>query len=100
LGGGDDEQIEILLRYGHRIGIAFQIADDLLNLDGDAEEMGKAVGSDAARGKITYPAAAGVKAARDTGWRLVDEAQDLCAQLGEKALPLSLLARYIMERTN
>jgi geranylgeranyl diphosphate synthase type II len=100
LGGGDQEQVRALVRYGRRIGLAFQIADDLLNLSGDATLLGKAVGSDEARGKMTYPATVGPVAARQTGESLVAEAVELIAPLGEAARPLALLARYIMDRTN
>ncbi len=99
LGGGDPEQVETLLRYGRRIGLAFQIADDLLNLEGKAEELGKAVGSDRIRGKMTYPAVVGPSAARQAGEKLVAEATALVAPLGPAAEPLAQLAGYIMQRT-
>lgn len=100
LAGGDEGQVDSLRRYGKRVGLAFQIADDLLDLEGDAEVLGKATGMDAVRGKMTYPGAVGVKQARETGWRLVNEAAALADGLGPQAEPLAVLARYIMERTN
>jgi geranylgeranyl diphosphate synthase type II len=100
LGGGGREQVETLVRYGRRVGLAFQIADDLLDLSGDPRKLGKATGADQARGKMTYPAAVGVAAARETGRRLVEEAAELVRSLGPAAEPLAVLALYIMERTN
>ena len=60
LGSSTPEQFEALTRYGLKIGLAFQIIDDLLNVEGTAEQLGKAAGSDAARNKATYPALFGV----------------------------------------
>jgi geranylgeranyl diphosphate synthase type II len=100
LGGASPRAEEALMRYGRRIGLAFQIADDLLDITGSSEELGKQVGMDEARGKMTYPGVAGPAAAKETGFRLVDEAVELIADLGPKAEPLALIARYIMERTN
>jgi len=98
--GGDRDQVGLLVRYGRRVGLAFQIADDLLNLSGDAAALGKAVGSDEARGKMTYPAVVGPAQAKATGQRLVDEAAALIEPLGPNAWPLRALAAYIMARTH
>ncbi len=100
LAGGEPEQVAGLRRYGRRVGLAFQIADDLLDLEGDAQRLGKATGMDATRGKMTYPGVVGPGPARETGWRLVDEAAAIAEALGPGAEPLARLARYIMERTN
>ncbi|MFH1059578.1 MAG: farnesyl diphosphate synthase [Pseudomonadota bacterium] len=100
IAGGDRDQVGLLVRYGRRIGLAFQIADDLLNLSGDAAALGKAIGSDEARGKMTYPAVVGPAQARETGRQLVDEAAAIIAPLGPAAWPLTALAAYIMERTH
>lgn len=100
LGGASNQDEKALLRYGRRIGLAFQIADDLLDLTGTSEELGKEVGMDEARGKMTYPGVAGPAAARETGMRLVSEAVDIISNLGSKAEPLKQIARYIMERTS
>ncbi|MEZ0327768.1 MAG: polyprenyl synthetase family protein, partial [Fimbriimonas sp.] len=64
LGGGSEEQCERLRRYGFGIGLAFQIADDVLNETSSAEQLGKAAGSDRERGKATYPALFGLEASR------------------------------------
>jgi geranylgeranyl diphosphate synthase type II len=100
LGGASEQEENALVRYGRRIGMAFQIADDLLDITGSSEELGKQVGMDEARGKMTYPGVAGPAAAKETGLRLVDEAVEIIEGLGPKAEPLALIARYIMERTN
>jgi geranylgeranyl diphosphate synthase type II len=99
LGGADQRAEEALKRYGHRIGLAFQIADDLLDLTGTAEELGKATGGDEAHGKMTYPRVMGPAAARQAGEELVAEAVEIAQGLGPAAEPLALIARYIMERT-
>ncbi|WP_449246886.1 polyprenyl synthetase family protein [Desulfarculus baarsii] len=100
LAGADRDRLSRLVRYGRRIGLAFQIADDLLDLEGDAETLGKATGADAAKGKMTYPAVLGPAQARQTGQRLVEEAVAIIAELGPPARPLELLAHYIMSRTH
>jgi geranylgeranyl diphosphate synthase type II len=100
LAGGSEEYTQTLVRYGRRVGLAFQIADDLLNLDGDADQLGKATGSDEARGKMTYPAVLGPVQARQIGLQLVEEAVTLAEGLGEKAWPLRELAGYIIHRTH
>ncbi|MCB2185783.1 MAG: polyprenyl synthetase family protein [Deltaproteobacteria bacterium] len=98
LAGATQEQVSALLRYGRRIGLAFQIADDLLNIEGDAERLGKATGSDDARSKMTYPLVLGPAQARERGIQLVDEAAAIAGELGPRAEPLIHLARFIMAR--
>lgn len=98
VGGGDEDALEALSTYGRSIGLAFQIADDLLDLTGTAEEMGKAVGKDAAQGKLTYPAAVGVDAALARAGELADEAVSAVEPFGDAAWPLAAIARYIVER--
>lgn len=97
LGGGDDGQIARLRRYGEKIGLAFQIADDILNATSSAEQLGKAAGSDAQRGKATYPGLVGIEAARQAAQRA---AEDGIAELAD--LPMSSmlvdLARFSIER--
>jgi len=100
LAGGDADQVRQLVRYGRRIGLAFQIADDLLDLEGDFDALGKTVGADQARGKMTYPAVVGPAQARSMGQGLVDQAAEIAESLGPQAAPLAELARYIMARTH
>ena len=99
LGGGSDEDIERLAEYGRMIGTAFQIADDLLDIEGDPAKLGKAVGQDQIHGKMTYPAVVGVEKARQEGMDLVKRAAELAGGFGQAGRPLADLALYIMERT-
>lgn len=98
LAGAQDWQIAVLHRYGEKVGLAFQIVDDLLNVTGDPRKTGKAVGTDAERGKATYPALFGVEASRQQVQTLIQEAIEDLSLLGERATPLRALASFIAER--
>ncbi|MHB8708335.1 MAG: polyprenyl synthetase family protein [Desulfuromonadales bacterium] len=100
LGGGSDEQVAALTRYGETAGLAFQIADDILDIVGDQNEIGKAVGSDQARGKATYPALLGLSEARRRAGELRDLAIAALEPLGADAEPLRAIAHYIVGRTS
>ncbi len=76
LGGGTDDQVAAIRRFGDAVGLAFQIADDILNETGTAEALGKAIGSDRDRGKATYPALFGLEGARTAARRLTAQALD------------------------
>jgi geranylgeranyl diphosphate synthase type II len=91
-------QIQILEDYGRRLGLAFQIADDLLDVQGNEENTGKRVGKDADRGKLTFPGLLGIDESVRRAQRLVAEACDLLQPLGQAAGPLASLARYVVER--
>ncbi|MFM7242664.1 MAG: polyprenyl synthetase family protein [Planctomycetaceae bacterium] len=96
--GADAPQLDALARFGRAFGLAFQIADDLLDAEGDEAAMGKRVGKDAARGKLTYPTVAGLAAARDRAQRLAIEAAAAVEPLGESAAELASLAHWIVAR--
>jgi len=98
LGGGSDEQIGSLTRYGHHLGLAFQITDDLLDVEGDAQVMGKAPGSDAAKNKKTYPALLGISQSKEAARNHVDEAVGALSIFDGKAEPLRAIARYLLVR--
>ena len=98
LAGADPAGLAALTRYGEGIGLAFQIVDDLLNVEGSAEQLGKAAGSDAARHKATYPAFFGVEETRKKAAEAVDMALEALKPFDRKADPLRDLARYILER--
>ncbi len=87
-----------LIRYARAIGLAFQIADDILDVEGDSAKTGKAVRKDAAAGKATFVSLLGLDAARARARDLVAEAEDALAPYGEKAQTLRDLARYIVDR--
>ncbi len=100
LGGGDEEQIRALTRFAGAAGLAFQIADDILDVVGDQSALGKDVGSDQARGKVTYPALLGLAEARQRAQELCSLAVDSLSPLGASAEPLQMLARYIVDRNS
>jgi geranylgeranyl diphosphate synthase type II len=98
LGSCTQEQFQALSLYGNRIGLAFQIVDDLLNVEGTEEQLGKAAGSDAARNKATYPALFGVEATRRKAQEAIDDALAALAEFDERAAMLRELAKYIVNR--
>lgn len=98
LGGADQKNFTALTVYGEKIGLAFQIVDDLLNVVGTIEELGKAAGSDAARNKATYPAFFGPDETRQKAGEAVQEAVDALADFGRRAEPLRELAWYVLNR--
>lgn len=98
LGGGSNEQIDRLMHYARQIGLAFQIVDDILNVTGNPETMGKAVGTDQARGKNTYPALLGLDASRRFARERIDNALKALSIFDKKADPLREIARYIIDR--
>jgi geranylgeranyl diphosphate synthase type II len=100
IGGADAKQLAALDTYGEKIGLAFQIVDDLLDLSGNPSTMGKMTLKDADHGKLTFPAVLGMEASRQRAERLVDEACRAIAGFGSRAEGLNALARYILERNH
>jgi geranylgeranyl diphosphate synthase type II len=98
LSGANDQERSALQKYGDNIGLAFQIADDLLNEKGTPEAIGKAVGSDRARGKQTYPALMGNDRAEKEAARRAEEALAAIEDLTGDTRGLVELARYSIER--
>jgi geranylgeranyl diphosphate synthase type II len=98
LGGADERQISAMTRYGEAIGLAFQIADDILDIEGTTAEIGKDAGSDQARGKATYPAVIGLNESRKRAAELLEIAIDAISGFDEKADPLREIAKYILAR--
>jgi geranylgeranyl diphosphate synthase type II len=92
------ELLERFEAYGRCLGLAFQITDDLLDVQGDPERAGKAVGKDAARGKLTYPGLLGIAESRRRAERLCQEAQEHLAPLGPAASRLRELAALVRDR--
>jgi geranylgeranyl diphosphate synthase type II len=99
LGGADEAAYNALTRYAEAAGLAFQVADDILDIIGDQELLGKDVGSDEARGKATYPALLGLSVARQRARDLRDLALESLTEFGETAEPLRQIAHYIVDRS-
>jgi geranylgeranyl diphosphate synthase type II len=98
LAGGTEDQIDAILRYGRNIGLAFQIADDILNVIGDPSLLGKSVGSDKEKSKVTYPGVLGLEKSKQIQKVLVEDAISILDQFDSKADPLRGIAKYIIER--
>ncbi len=98
LGGASDEALTALTAYGEHIGLAFQIADDVLDVVGTEAALGKPIGSDFERDKSTYPAAVGLDRARELGAESVAAAIEALGVFGPEADSFRALAQYIMDR--
>ena len=92
------DQFHALTRYGTQIGLAFQIIDDLLNVEGTQKQLGKAAGSDAARNKATYPALFGLDSTREKAQEAVNDALTALEGFDDRAAMLRELAQYIGTR--
>jgi len=86
--------------YGARVGLAFQIGDDLLNVRSSRKKIGKAVGSDKARGKATAPAAVGIERSEREAERLLREARRIASGLGRRAAEFQSLTEFLLGRTS
>lgn len=95
-----DDTLNSLAEYARALGLAFQVQDDLLDIEGDTEVIGKPQGSDAARAKPTYPALLGIEGAREHLSALLAKAQDSLAGFGPEADPLRAMADYVVARTH
>ena len=98
IAGAAEDIRQQLVDYGQQIGLAFQLTDDLLDVMGDAQQMGKPPGRDAALGKWTYPALAGVQQSRELARACVESAQAAIQPLGDAGDPLRVLAEFVVER--
>ena len=98
LGGGDDETLKAFTHYGERIGLAFQIVDDILNVEGKAELLGKSTGSDLFKRKATYPSLLGIEESKRRAAELMESAIDLLSRFGPEVEPLIEIARFIILR--
>jgi geranylgeranyl diphosphate synthase type II len=93
-----DDHLERLTAYGERIGLAFQIADDLLDLTSTAEKLGKGTQKDASRNKLTYPSLLGIDESRGRATQLIDEANNTLGPFRERRRALAALAGYVIQR--
>jgi geranylgeranyl diphosphate synthase, type II len=98
LGLGSFDQIASLKEYSKNIGLAFQVTDDILNVEGDPLIMGKGAGTDRHRCKSTYPSLLGLSESKETASRLIAHAIESLAQFDHKADPLRAIAVYIINR--
>ncbi|MEJ5329896.1 MAG: polyprenyl synthetase family protein [Desulfobaccales bacterium] len=98
VGGADRHQLTCLTEFGEKFGLVFQITDDLLDVEGEAAEMGKTPGQDEKRRKATYPALLGREAARQWATTLMEQAIEGLKDLGERAEPLRAIGRYLLVR--
>ena len=99
-GVGGGEPLVALKRFGAEIGLAFQIQDDILDVEGDPALLGKSTGADAAHAKPTYPSTAGVAASRVRAAQLRDAAIASLAPLGERGKALAQLADFMVSRAS
>jgi geranylgeranyl diphosphate synthase type II len=98
IAGGTEGQIEKLTAYGRPLGLAFQVVDDILNVEGDPAVMGKAAGTDRLRCKNSYPELMGLESSKKFAHALAAEAVRALAGFDAKAEPLRALAGYVVAR--
>ena len=100
LSGADKAILDKLNLYGEKIGLAFQVVDDILDIEGETEVLGKPKGSDEKKKKMTYPRLYGIEESRKIAKELIDSALAALSAFDEKAEPLRAIARYLYERKN
>jgi geranylgeranyl diphosphate synthase type II len=98
LAGGRPEQVHAISEAGRTLGLAFQIVDDILDVEGSLVELGKSAGSDERKQKATYPSLYGLAASKERARVMVDETKRLLAPLGPAAEPIRVLADFVLER--
>jgi geranylgeranyl pyrophosphate synthase len=98
-GGAGKKQFDCLCEYGLKIGLGFQIADDILDVNASSEQLGKTTGKDAKVAKCTYPAVVGIEKAKQLAKKLADEAVAALEPFGKEADTLRQLAMALLERT-
>ena len=96
--GGEESQLKALTSYGQNIGLAFQVSDDILDIEGDSQALGKNVGSDERQAKTTYPAVLGLNRSKEIQRDLVEQAIDFLDPFDHRSDPLREIARYIIAR--
>eukprot|EP01038_Epipyxis_sp_PR26KG_P011096 gene11096-14891_t len=100
LGGASPEDVDALEIFAEKIGLAFQIADDILDVTATSEELGKTAGKDEDTNKTTYVKLLGLEKSKSEANRIVDEAKAAISKYGERAIPLQKLADFIVARKN
>src|SRR5439155_19404253 len=100
LAGGDAAAVTAISAAGSDLGLAFQIVDYILDVEGSLEELGKTAGSDARKQKATYPAVHGLEASCRQARMLIERAKERLSLFGARSAPLCALADYVLERKN
>lgn len=100
MGGGDDESIRAVEEYGRQLGLAFQIVDDILDVEGNAQALGKTAGKDARAGKPTYPSILGLDASRRLAVERHDSAIAALRSAGLDQSRLADIASWVVKRNN
>jgi geranylgeranyl diphosphate synthase type II len=100
LAGARDIEMDALTRYGKAIGLAFQITDDILDVEGSVASMGRPPGVDRARNKVTYPALLGLEESKRRFKELIGKAIEAVDLFGDRGEPLREIARYIGSRSS
>jgi len=98
LAGASADQLKAIRMYGENIGLSFQIADDILDVEGGAEEMGKATGGDAKKEKSTYPSILGLSESKRLAQEVTGKAIEALRDFDERVQPLREIARFIVDR--
>lgn len=100
VGGASQKNLDSLTEYGEKIGLAFQITDDILDIEGKMEKLGKDVGSDRRHKKATYPEYIGLEESKKKAEKLMGEAMDAIKGFGSRADLLKELAGFVLQRDN
>jgi len=100
LGGANEEEVKACEKFALNIGLAFQVADDILDVTATTEELGKTAAKDLVADKTTYPKLLGLDGARAEASRLTEEAKESLEPFGDRAIPLLAIADYIINRKN
>jgi len=98
LGGADAAALDAVREAGQSLGLAFQIVDDILDVEGSLETLGKTAGSDERKQKVTYPALHGIEASRREARRLIERAKSRLGVFGGRSAPVCALADFVVER--
>jgi geranylgeranyl diphosphate synthase type II len=98
LSGGDEREMAAMTAYGNDVGLAFQVVDDILDVEGETEELGKPRGSDEKKKKMTYVRLYGLEKSKEKAKQLIDNAVASLSMFGDRAEPLREIARYLLER--
>jgi geranylgeranyl diphosphate synthase type II len=98
-GGAGESQLKSLCEYGLKIGLGFQIADDILDVSASSEQLGKTAGKDARAAKCTYPVVVGMEKSKELAKKLAEEAVATLQPFGSKADSLRKLAMALLQRT-